>query len=111
MVDPRPAGRGPGAAAAPDAAARDRALAAADGGGPRREPLATTPSHISDAIRQRLDAAHHSLERAAAQWSELQEKSRRDWKEFREHLADARRQRREAVRMLGTTPERSLEPG
>ena len=67
--------------------------------------LARAPSPLHDAIRQRLDAAHHSLERAAALWSELQEKSRRDWKEFREHLADARRQRREAVRMLGAAPE------
>ena len=71
----------------------------------RAEALAGSPSPLHDAIRQKLDAAHHSLERAAAQWNELQEKGRRDWKEFREHLAEARRQRREAVRMLGITPE------
>jgi stearoyl-CoA desaturase (delta-9 desaturase) len=69
----------------------------------RAEALAGSPLH--DAIRAKLDAAHHSLERAAAQWNELSEKSRRDWKEFREHLAEARRQRREAVRMLGIAPE------
>ena len=69
----------------------------------RAEALAGSPLH--DAIRAKLDAAHASLERAAAQWSELQEKGRRDWKEFREHLAEARRQRREAVRMLGIAPE------
>ena len=67
--------------------------------------MAGAPRPLHDAIRQRLDAAHHSLERAAAVWNELQEKRRRDWKEFREHLADARRQRREALRMLATAPE------
>ena len=62
--------------------------------------LATTPSHLQEAIRQRLDGAHRSLESAARFWAELQEKSRRDWKEYRQHLAEARRRRREALRIL-----------
>ena len=38
-------------------------------------------------------------------WNELQEKSRKDWKEYREHLASARGHWREALRMLARVPE------
>ena len=61
---------------------------------------AGAPTHLHDAIRQKLDAAHQSLERATALWAELQEKGRRDWKEFREHLAEARSQARKVIRDL-----------
>jgi stearoyl-CoA desaturase (Delta-9 desaturase) len=66
--------------------------------------LAEVPSHFQEAIRQRLGAAHHSLERANAHWTEFHEKGRRDWKEFREHLAEARAHRRAALRMLEAIP-------
>jgi stearoyl-CoA desaturase (Delta-9 desaturase) len=66
--------------------------------------LATAPSQIREAIRLRLDAAHHSLERAAAKWNGLQEKSRKDWKEYREHVAMARGHKRAALRMLARVP-------
>ena len=62
--------------------------------------LATTPSHLQEAIRNRLDAAHRSLESATRFWADLQARSRRDWKEYRQHLAAARRRRREALQIL-----------
>ena len=63
------------------------------------------PSFASSiAIRRRLDAAHVSLEHAAAHWQELQEKRRRDWKAYRSHLADARRHWREALRLMAQIP-------
>jgi stearoyl-CoA desaturase (delta-9 desaturase) len=65
---------------------------------------ADAPSHLRAAIQRRLDAAHLSLEHAAAHWQELQEKRRRDWKTYRGHLADARRHWREALRLLGRIP-------
>ena len=67
--------------------------------------LVTAPSHLHEAIRHRLDAAHQSLERASRLWADLQAKRRRDWKEYRQHLAVARRRRSEALRILGTVPE------
>jgi stearoyl-CoA desaturase (delta-9 desaturase) len=73
--------------------------------GRAEKELASAPSHISEAIRHRLDSAHHSLERAAALWNEVSEKRRKDWKEYREHLAHARGQWREALRLLGRAPE------
>ena len=69
--------------------------------------LAESPSHLNEAIRQKLEAAHHSLERAAALWTELQEKRRKDWKEYREHLSHARRQWREALRLMARVPEQA----
>lgn len=66
--------------------------------------LATAPSQLGEAIRSRLDAAHLSLERAAALWNGLQEKSRKDWKEYREHVALAREHKRAALRMLARVP-------
>jgi len=65
---------------------------------------ADSPSPLHAAIRRRLDAAHVSLEHAAAHWQELQEKRRRDWKEYRSHLADARRHWRKALRLMGQIP-------
>ena len=65
------------------------------------------PSTARDAIRQRLESAHQALERAAAIWGGLQEKRRKDWSEYREHLAHARRQWREALRMLAAVPGRA----
>ena len=73
--------------------------------GRAEKELASAPSHLSEAIRQRLESAHHSLERAAALWNEVSEKRRKDWKEYREHLAHARGQWREALRLLGRAPE------
>jgi stearoyl-CoA desaturase (delta-9 desaturase) len=67
--------------------------------------LAEKPHPLSDAIRQRLEAAHLALERASAHWNELQEKGRKDWKEYRQHLSHARGHWREAVRLLGQVPE------
>ena len=63
------------------------------------------PSPLRLAIRERLDAAHQALERAAAIWTELHRKGRKGAAEFRESLAHARRQRREALRMLSSAPE------
>jgi stearoyl-CoA desaturase (Delta-9 desaturase) len=67
--------------------------------------LPQAPAHLSDAIRQSLEAAQHSLERAAALWNELQQKRRKDWREYREHLSRAREHWREALRMLAQVPE------
>ena len=63
------------------------------------------PSPVRDAIRDHLDAAHQALERAAATWAEFQERRRHDLSEYREHLAVARRQWRQALRMLASQPE------
>ena len=63
------------------------------------------PSPLREAVRARLEAAHQALEHAATLWNELQEKRRHDWSEYREHLAHARRQWREALRMLASLPE------
>jgi hypothetical protein len=65
------------------------------------------PSHLREAIQHRLDAAHHALERAAALWSELQERRRKDWKEYRRNLGLAREHRRKASRMLARVPEQA----
>ncbi len=67
--------------------------------------MASVPPHLKDAVRQRLEAAHHSLERASALWKESREKSRKNWKEYRDHLSLSRRHWREAVRMLAASPE------
>jgi stearoyl-CoA desaturase (delta-9 desaturase) len=72
--------------------------------GRAEKQLSAAPSHLSEAIRLRLESAHHSLERAGALWEGLQEKRRRDWKQYREHLADARRHWREALRLLARIP-------
>ena len=88
------------AAAAPHAGSGDRALAPADGGGSRRDELAEAPADLHEAIRQPARRRAHSLERAAVLWTQLQEQRRQDWKQFREHLSDARTHRREALRML-----------
>ena len=69
--------------------------------------LATAPSQIREAIRTRLDAAQSSLERAGALWNGLQAKSRKDWKEYREHVAVARGHKRAALRMLARVPEQA----
>jgi hypothetical protein len=63
------------------------------------------PSHLGDAIRHRLDSAHHSLERASALWNDVREKRRKDWKEYRAQLATARAHWREALRLLRQAPE------
>jgi stearoyl-CoA desaturase (delta-9 desaturase) len=68
--------------------------------------MASAPSHVLDVVRRRLDAGHRSLELAAARWTELREVGRRSWNEHRGHLAEARRQRREALRTLDGTFER-----
>ena len=73
--------------------------------GRAEKELVAAPSHLSEAIRQRLESAHHSLERAAALWNEISEKRRKDWKEYREHLALARAHWREALRLLARAPE------
>jgi hypothetical protein len=62
-------------------------------------------SHLVEAIRQRLDSAHHSLERASALWNDVREKRRKDWKEYRTQLATARAHWREALRLLAQAPE------
>ena len=73
--------------------------------GRAEKELVAAPSHLSEAIRHRLESAQHSLERAAALWNEISEKRRKDWKEYREHLALARAHWREALRLLGRAPE------
>lgn len=73
------------------------------GGADRR--LAEVPLHLQERIRQRLGAAHLSLERANALWTQLHERGRRDWNEFRQHLSEARAHRRAALRMLAASPE------
>lgn len=73
--------------------------------GRAEKELASAPSHLAEAIRHSLDSAHNSLERAAALWNEVSEKRRKDWKEYREHLAHARGQWREALRLLGRAPQ------
>ena len=67
--------------------------------------LTGAPSDLRAAIRGRLDAAHASLGHARAHWNELQEQRRRDAKAYREHLADARRHWREALRLLARIPD------
>jgi stearoyl-CoA desaturase (Delta-9 desaturase) len=62
-------------------------------------------AHPLEAVRHHIDAAHHALERAAVLWAEAREKGRRSWSEYREQLALARRQRAEALRMLGSMPD------
>jgi stearoyl-CoA desaturase (delta-9 desaturase) len=66
----------------------------------RAERLAEVPADLHEAIGRRLGAAHQSLERANVLWTQLQERGRHDWKQFREHLSDARIHRREALRIL-----------
>jgi stearoyl-CoA desaturase (delta-9 desaturase) len=73
----------------------------------RAENLPATPSHLHDAIRQRLAAAQASLDRATVYWREAREKRRQGWREYRRHLAEARAHWRAALRMLAAAPERS----
>ena len=85
--------------------------------------LQLAPTEIGDAIRLRLDKAHHALDRAAALWHEMDTKRREmlargrrrsaevagTWKhsvrEYRSSISDARREWRVAARMLSKLPE------
>ncbi len=71
----------------------------------RAEKLTPASSDIFEAVRHRLDSAHHSLENAAALWNEVREKRRKDWREYRAHLASARAHWRDALRLLAQSPE------
>ena len=81
------------------------------------------PLSVADSVRPRLETAHHALDRAVELWHEADAKRRelvergraasaelvRSWKESRRQsrasFAAARREWREAARMLSSLPE------
>ena len=85
--------------------------------------LTHAPSDIGDAVRLRMEKAHHALDRAAAIWHEMDSKRRemlergrkrsselkQSWnaalKEYKTSISDARREWRQAARMLAKLPE------
>ncbi len=82
-----------------------RALAPPDGVGRAEKELASTPSHLHEAIRHRLDRRISRSSGRPRSGTSLQARSRRDWKEYREHLAHARGQWREALGCSPAAPE------
>lgn len=87
--------------------------------------LELVPSEIGDAIRLRMEKAHHALDRAAARWHEMDAERRemvsrgrkrsaefrKSWKEavaaYKLSLAEARREWRQASRMLAQLPQQA----
>jgi stearoyl-CoA desaturase (Delta-9 desaturase) len=85
--------------------------------------LPHAPSDIGDAVRLRMEKAHHALDRAAALWHEMDSKRRemlergrkrsselkQSWnqalKEYKASIGDARREWRQAARMLAKLPD------
>jgi len=85
--------------------------------------LAHAPSEVGEAIRVRLESAHRALDHAATLWNEMDARRRQmlargrrrsaelaeGWKqavrEYRASLGNARREWREAARMLSKLPE------
>jgi len=88
-----------------------------------QERLSRAPAELGEAIRARLEKAHHALDRAAALWreadarrQEILARGRRgtvprmvDWKrvtrQYRASVVEARREWRRAARMLSQIPE------
>jgi len=88
-----------------------------------QERLPHVPTSVADSVRPRLEIAHEALDRAAELWNEADGKRRelvargraasaelaRSWKETlresRASIAAARREFREAARMLSSLPE------
>jgi stearoyl-CoA desaturase (delta-9 desaturase) len=66
--------------------------------------LTAMPSHLRDAVRRRLVAAHAALDRATASWKEVRDNRRRGFAEYRRHLAEARGHRRAALQTLAAAP-------
>jgi stearoyl-CoA desaturase (delta-9 desaturase) len=85
--------------------------------------LQNAPIEIGDAVRMRLEVAHHALDRASALWHDMDAKRREmvtrgrkksselahAWEDavraYKASLAEARREWRQAARMLAQLPE------